>query len=99
MKMHNPTPPGEFFKRVYLDELQVSIRKAADHMDVAPSTLSRFCSNKARLTPDLAVRLEAVFGRSAESWMKMQQNHDLWVLEKSKRPKLTPLIAAKAAHA
>lgn len=30
------------------------------------------------LSPEMAVRLSAVLGRSAESWMLLQDSYDLW---------------------
>ncbi len=32
-----------------------------------------------RVTPEMALRLSKAVGRSAESWLAMQDAHDLWV--------------------
>ena len=53
-------------------------------LQVSASTLQRLISCQSRLTPDMALRLSRVVGRSAESWLALQDHHDLW----SKRQQL-----------
>ena len=77
--MHNPPHPGEFISEVYLEPFGVSGRELATHLDVAASTLSRVLSGASRVTPDMALRLSKALGRSAESWLTMQDTHDLWI--------------------
>ncbi|MFD4422443.1 HigA family addiction module antitoxin [Agromyces sp. NPDC058484] len=77
--MHNPPHPGEFISEVYLEPFGVSGRALAAQLDVAASTLSRVLSGASRLTPEMALRLSKALGRSAESWLAMQDAHDLWV--------------------
>jgi antitoxin HigA-1 len=77
--MHNPPHPGEFISAVYLEPFGVSGRELASRLDVAGSTLSRVLAGTSRVTPDMAVRLSKALGRSAESWLAMQDAHDLWV--------------------
>jgi addiction module HigA family antidote len=75
--MHNPPHPGEFISEVYLAPLALSGRELAKRLDVSPSTLSRVLSGSGRVTPDMALRLSKVLGRSAESWLAMQDAYDL----------------------
>ena len=35
---------------------------------------------RSTVTPEMAVRLELAFGKSAESWLAHQAAHDLWVV-------------------
>jgi len=79
MAMHNPPHPGEFIIEVYLQPYGISARELARRLDVAPSTLSRILKGRSRVTPDMALRLAKVLGRSPESWLAMQDAHDLWV--------------------
>jgi addiction module HigA family antidote len=76
--MHNPPHPGEFILETYLDPLDISIRNAAKKLAVSPSTFARLISGKSNISPVMAMRLSKAFGRSPESWMQMQANHDLW---------------------
>lgn len=79
MAMHNPPHPGEFITSVYLEPNGISGRELAAKLDVAASTLSRVLNGSSRVSPDMALRLAKAIGRSPESWLAMQDNHDLWV--------------------
>lgn len=81
--MHNPPHPGEFISGVYLEPFGLSGRDLAKQLDVSPSTLSRVLSGASRVTPEMALRLSKALGRSAESWLAMQDAHDLWVARQS----------------
>ena len=78
MTMHNPPHPGEFIETVYLEPFSVSHRKVAELLDVSPSTFNRLVKGISNVTPEMALRLSKTLGRSAESWLEMQHNHDLW---------------------
>jgi addiction module HigA family antidote len=77
--MHNPPHPGEFIIEVYLEPLSMSGRELAQRLDVSPSTLSRVLNGSNRVSPEMALRLSKSLGRSAESWLAMQDSHDLWM--------------------
>jgi addiction module HigA family antidote len=79
MAMHNPPHPGEFITDVYLEPNGISGRELAAKLDVAASTLSRILKGTSRITPEMALRLAKAIGRSPESWLAMQDNHDLWI--------------------
>lgn len=46
---------------------------------MAASTLSRILKGDSRVTPEMALRLSKAIGRSPESWLAMQDAHDLCV--------------------
>lgn len=75
---HNPPHPGEFIKETYIKPLDISLRKAAIDLDVAPSTFSRLIKGESDLSPEMALKLSKAFGRTPESWMQMQTNYELW---------------------
>jgi len=77
--MYNPPDPGEFITDVYLEPNGISGRELAAKLDVAASTLSRILKGTSRVTPEMALRLSKAIGRSPESWLAMQDVHDLWV--------------------
>ena len=78
MAMHNPPHPGEFITEIYLEPNGISGRELAQSLDVAPSTLNRLLNGTSRVTPEMALRLSKAVGRSAESWLAMQDARDLW---------------------
>jgi addiction module HigA family antidote len=79
MAMHNPPHPGEFIQEIYLDPHGISGRELAEKLDVAPSTLSRILKGTSRVTPEMALRLSKALGRTPESWLSLQDAHDLWI--------------------
>jgi antitoxin HigA-1 len=78
MRMHNPPHPGEFITQLYLEPYQISGRELAHKLNVAPSTLNRILNGTSRVTPEMALRLAKTLGRTPESWLAMQDAHDLW---------------------
>ena len=82
MKMHNPPHPGEFIREVYLEPNEISLRKVAEKLRVSPSTFNRLVKGETNVSPEMALRLSKVLGRSAESWLAMQGNYDLWHVRK-----------------
>lgn len=81
MRMHNPTHPGKFIKRIYLDPAGLSNSGLAEALGVSTSTVSRLIAGNASVSPDMALRLSAVLGRTPQSWLAMQSNYSLWKAE------------------
>ena len=79
MTMHNPPHPGEFITEVYLVPNNLSGRELAAKLAVAASTLNRVLTGASGVSPEMALRLSKALGRSPESWLAMQYNHDLWL--------------------
>lgn len=82
MTMHNPPHPGEFINETYIEPLHISLRAAAANLDVSPSTFSRLIKGDSDVSPIMALKLCKAFGRSPESWMMMQAEHELWKARK-----------------
>lgn len=78
MAMHNPPHPGEFISEVYLEPNEIAGRELAAALGVSPSTLNRVLNGSSGVSPTMALRLSKALGRSAESWLAMQSNYDLW---------------------
>ena len=81
--MHNPPHPGSFIQEVYLTPNGMSGRELALQLGVAASTLSRVLNQASSVSPEMALRLSKALGRSPESWLTMQHNHDLWQAKQS----------------
>ncbi len=93
--MDNPPHPGEIIKGLWLDPMGVSITDAARAMGVSCMTLSKIVNGKARVTPEIAVRLSVALGGSAESWLGHQVTYDLWEIEQHGNDlRAVPLFAA-----
>ncbi|WP_027185603.1 HigA family addiction module antitoxin [Desulfovibrio inopinatus] len=77
MTMYNPPHPGELIRSVYMAEYNLSCRKLAAMLSIAPSTLTRILNGKSAVSPEMALRLSKSLGRTPESWLAMQANYDL----------------------
>lgn len=75
--MKNPVHPGAILREDVLAELGVSVSDAAERLGVARVTLSRVINERARVSPNLALRLEAAGVGTARAWLAMQTACDL----------------------
>jgi addiction module HigA family antidote len=76
--MHNPPHPGEFIQQVYMEPFGITGRALAAKLGVSPSTLHRLLKGHSGVSSEMALRLSKTLGRSAESWLAMQDNYELW---------------------
>lgn len=81
--MHNPPHPGVFIQEIYLTPNELSCREFALNLGVAASTLHRVLTGVSSISPEMALRLAKALGRSAESWLTMQDNYDLWLAKQT----------------
>jgi len=81
--MHNPPHPGEIIRAFCVEPLHVSVTEAAKALGVTRKTFSALLNGRAGISPEMALRLSRVFGRSPESWLKLQLQYDLWKTEQS----------------
>ena len=89
-KMHNPPHPGETLKEDVLPALGLTVTEAAEQLGVARVTLSRMINGHAAISADMAIRLAQWLGGSAEIWLRLQLQYDLWHAEKNSKIKVKP---------
>jgi addiction module HigA family antidote len=77
MRMKNPPHPGAVVLHDCIEPLGLTITDAAAALQVTRTTLSELVNAKRGISPQMAVRLEQVFGGSAESWLMQQMQYDL----------------------
>jgi len=78
--MHNPAHPGKVLRELWLEPLGLTLTEAAVRLGVTRKTMSKIVNGHGAITPEMALRLEMVFGTSAQAWMNMQTAYDLWQL-------------------
>lgn len=76
MPMKDPPHVGEVVRMEILDELGLSITRAADVLKVRRATLSDLINGKAALTAEMALRVEKAFGVSMDMLLRMQAAYD-----------------------
>lgn len=73
-----PTHPGEMLLEEFLKPLGISQSAFAVRLGVSFPRLNEIVRGKRSVTPDTALRLARVLGMSADFWLGLQQDWDLW---------------------
>lgn len=74
-----PEHPGLVLGR-WITRSGQSIAEAAEELGYTRAMLSRVCHGHARITPEMALRIEEVYEFRAEPLLRRQLEHDLAVL-------------------
>lgn len=77
-EMHDPAHPGEIVREERLKPLGLTVTAAADALGATRKALSDLLNGHPGVSPDMAIRLEQVFGSTADIWLRMQVQRDLW---------------------
>ena len=77
MPMKNPPHPGDLIRTEIIEELGLTVKKAAEILKVRRATLSDLLHGKAALTPDMALRIEKAFGPAMDHLLRMQLAYDV----------------------
>ena len=83
MRMYNPPHPGEIIRELCVEPLDLTVTEAAGALGVTRKTLSTLLNGRAGISPEMALRLSKVFGRTPEGWLRLQLQFDLWKAEQS----------------
>jgi len=73
----NPPHPGEYVRADCIKPLGLSIREAAEGLDISRKHLSEIVNGHAGISPDMAYRLSKAFGSTPEMWLRLQMRYDL----------------------
>ena len=79
----NPLHPGKVLAAVYLSEMKMSQSALASKCGCAARKINEIVNGKRGITPEFAIVLENVLGTSAEMWVRMQADYDLWVARRN----------------
>ena len=71
-----PSHPGDFIRAEVIEELGLSITKAAAILGVRRATLSAVLNAKAALSPEMGLRIEQAFGVSMDLLLRMHAWYD-----------------------
>ena len=81
--MNNPPHPGEILRDGVFTGTGITVTDFAKRIGVTRVTLSNMLNGKNGVSSDMAVRLAAALGGSAESWLNVQAQYDLAASEKA----------------
>ncbi|MEB0141021.1 MULTISPECIES: HigA family addiction module antitoxin [unclassified Undibacterium] len=90
-KMFKPPHPGQTLRDDVLPELGLTVTDAATQLGVSRVALSRMINGRSAISADMAIRLAQWLGGSAEVWLRLQMQYDLWNAEKKTRSIVKPV--------
>ncbi len=67
-----------------MEPLGLSSYRLAKDLHVSAPRVNDIVLGKRSISADTALRLSAYFGNSADFWLGLQMDHDLWVAAKNK---------------
>jgi antitoxin HigA-1 len=92
-----PTHPGAVLRDIVLPELGIGVSEAARQLRVTRQALHRVLAGTAAVSPEMAARLGRFCGNGPEFWLRMQNDHDLWRVQRDLQDELQKIPAGKAA--
>jgi addiction module HigA family antidote len=76
----NPAPlhPGVVLSEIYMTEMSLNQTALAKLCQCAPRKINEIVNGKRGISPSFAIVLESTIGTTAEMWVRMQAEYDLW---------------------
>lgn len=99
-RMRKPPHPGEVLRNGVFTGTGITVTDFARRIGVTRVTLSNVVNGRSGVSADMALRLTAALGGSAESWLHMQMQYDLAASEKALKKviaNIEPLEATEEA--
>jgi addiction module HigA family antidote len=80
----NPKPmhPGKVLSEVYMREMGLKQSQLAKKCECSHRKINQIVNGKRPISPEFALVLEKVLGTTAEIWVRIQAEYDLWVARK-----------------
>jgi antitoxin HigA-1 len=72
------THPGEILRQDFMPDYDLTVSGLADLLGVSRQIVNELLRERHSVSPEMALRLSALFGNSAELWRNLQRVVDLW---------------------
>jgi addiction module HigA family antidote len=92
-----PVHPGEVLREDFLKEYQLTAKQLAKQLRVSRSTIQKIVCEQGRITPNIALRLAKFFRTSAEVWLGLQNEFDLYREQQARKNeirKIKPMLSS-----
>jgi addiction module HigA family antidote len=73
-----PIHPGEILREEFLPDYGLTVAALAEAVGVSRQSMNELLRERRAVSPEMALRLGKLFGMSAEFWLNLQRNVDLW---------------------
>lgn len=74
--------PGRVLNEVYMSEMGLNQSQFAAKCGCSPRKINEIVNGKRSISPEFAIVLEKVLGTTAEMWVRIQAEYDLWIARK-----------------
>jgi len=73
-----PPHPGEVLKEIYLEDMGITQSELARRIGCTVQKVNEVVNGRRGVSADFALDLAEALGTTAEMWLNLQQNYDLW---------------------
>ena len=73
-----PVHPGEVLREMFIKENNLTVTEVAKGIGVGRANLSALVNEHTSLSPEMAIKLSKAFGNTAQFWLNLQKNYELW---------------------
>ena len=87
-KNRRPSHPGEILQQEFLGPMDISQTKLAKHLGWSHAKVNEIVNGKRGLSPEAALSLSDAFRTSAEFWLNLQRNYELFKAKENHEKKL-----------
>lgn len=94
-----PVAPGEMLEEEFMKPLGMSRAEVARRMGVPANRISQIIKGQRTVTPETALRLEALFGWPASYWLQNQTDFDLDLARRSEGSRIRKEVKPVRASA
>ncbi len=81
-----PVHPGEILLEEFIKPYGLTAGRVAARLHIARPRIEKLVRGQAPITIDTALRLERLFGSSAQFWLNLQNNYDLDMAQRRVAP-------------
>lgn len=71
--------PGVVLNEIYMAEMGLNQTQLAEKCGCSPRKINKIVNGKRAISPDFAIILEKTLGTTAEMWVRIQAEYDLWI--------------------
>ena len=79
IKNSKPMHPGVVLSEIYMSEMGLNQTQLAIQLKCSHRKINEIVNGKRAISSEFAIELEKVLGTTADMWVRMQADYDLWV--------------------
>jgi addiction module HigA family antidote len=68
--VYGPAHRGEVLRELWLEPMRLTLTEASVRFGITRKTMSKIVNGHGAITPEMALKLETVFGTSAQEWRR-----------------------------